>query len=560
VGKNSQSHSALGLVLAKGTLLAGVAFQILMLAGCGTGGMSAIHRTADLFPTKNPFLADSAYPIGHTNSAQVDSTPVAGPAAPGHRLTGDELAFATTGPGHLANMVASRYPDGSRVIWTNSQRDILKMDYESLRVLATYKLDDKPAFTDANAQEIVTGLKVGSPVDRMKYVGSIIGKMLPTDLASTYTMVDRDGLYWVGSTRGITAYGDAQSGDPKSAIAVKRTWKLPDDIPGSVVGINMTYDGWIVLATDRGVILTIRRDLSDYRSVWLPHSDEAPVYNARMTADHRSGYNWIRNSIAVDEQGGIYVAANGWMEKAVWNGRDLSVDPAAGAWAAPYANGTGTGTGSTPALMGFGNGDRLVVITDGDPLMRVTAFWRDGIPAGWKAPPGALSDRIAGLMPVTMGDPNRHALQSEQAVVIAGYGMVVVNNEPATTPPGLPARAKAILISMLGDDPAYTPHGMEKFAWNPQTHTMSEAWTNTTVTSPNCVPYASIGGNMVYTVGVRDGDWTLEALRLDSGALFAEYPLGGARFNTMFSGIYIDPEGRAIYGGMFGPVRINPKN
>jgi hypothetical protein len=63
---------------------------------------------------------------------------------------------------------------------------------------------------------------------------------------------------------------------------------------------------------------------------------------------------------------------------------------------------------------------------------------------------------------------------------------------------------------------------------------------------------------MVYTVGVRDGDWTLEALRLDSGALFAEYPLGGARFNTMFSGIYIDPEGRAIYGGMFGPVRINP--
>ena len=72
------------------------------------------------------------------------------------------------------------------------------------------------------------------------------------------------------------------------------------------------------------------------------------------------------------------------------------------------------------------------------------------------------------------------------------------------------------------------------------------------------VPYASIGANMVYTVGVKNGDWTLEAVRLDTGQLAAEYPMGGARFNTMFSGIYVDPEGRVIYGGMFGPVRVKP--
>jgi len=53
-----------------------------------------------------------------------------------------------------------------------------------------------------------------------------------------------------------------------------------------------------------------------------------------------------------------------------------------------------------------------------------------------------------------MGDPNRLALQSEQAVVVAGYGMVVVNNEPASMPPGLPPAAKGLFISLLGDDPA----------------------------------------------------------------------------------------------------------
>ncbi len=528
---------------------------MLMLAGCA---MQGTGRQADIFPPKNPFLADSAYPIGHTNSAQVDSTPVAGPTAPGHRLTGDEIVIRTTGPGHLANMVASPYPDGSRVIWTNSQHDIVKMDYATLQVLARYPLDNQPIFTQADADEIAAHLKAGALMDRLKYVGGIIGKMLPADLASTYTMVDRDGEYLVGSTRGLSAYGDAAPGQAKSQVVLKRSWKMPDDVPGAVVGINMTYDGWIVLATDAGYLVTLSLDFAQHRSVALPHSDEAAAYNARMTAEHRSGYNWIRNSIATDDKGGIYVAANGWMEKAVWNGRDLSIDPASGAWAAAYPNGTGTGTGSTPALMGFGAGDKFVVITDGDALMRVTAFWRDTVPAGWTAPAGALSDRVAGMMPVTMGDPNRKALQSEQAVVIAGYGMVVVNNEPAMVPPGLPPRAKAVLISMLGDDPAFTPHGIEKFSWDPGKHAMKEDWTNIQVTSPNCVPYASIGSGLVYTVGVKDGDWTLESVRLDTGALAAEYPLGGTRFNTLFSGIYIDPEGRVIYGGMFGPVRLKP--
>jgi hypothetical protein len=536
--------------------LALTAFVFLSLLG-DTGAIAGMTEAAGT-PPRNPFLADSEYPITHSNPSQVDSTATPGPTAPSHRLAADEVETALIGPGHFGNFVSGKYPNGHRVIWTNNPRDVVKLDYDTLRVLATYRLTDDPIFTETDAADIKRQLKAGGPGERLKYAASIVGRMLPSDLASAYTMLARDNTYFVGSSTGIAAYGDSIANDPTSPIVRKRSWTLPAEIPGTVVGVNMTYDGWIVLATDRGIVLTLSRDFTKYHFVWLPHSDEAPAYNARMAEQHRGGYNWIRNSLAVDAQGGIYVAANNWMEKLVWNGRDLSVDEQAGAWTAPYPNGTGTGTGATPVLLGFGTGDKLVVITDGDPLMRVTLFWRDHIPSGWTAPSTALSARVAGMLPVTMGDPKRQALQSEQAVVVAGWDMVVVNNEPASMPPGLPPAAKGLLISLLGDDPAYTPHGMEKFTWDPHAHRLAEAWTNTEVSSPNCVPYASLGSNRVYTVGFENGDWTLEAVRLDTGASAAAYALGDAGFNTMFSGIYVDAKGRIIYGGMFGSIRLAP--
>jgi hypothetical protein len=534
--------------------------RALLLVVLAAGPAQAAQHRSDLVPPKNPFLADSFYPIGHTNSAQVDSTAVPGPAVPSHHLKPDEMTTVTTGPGHLVTLITGAYPGGRRVVWSNSAHDIVKLDYDSLQVMTTFKLDDAPAFTDANAEEITTRLKAGSLVERLKYAGGIVRSMLPSDLASVYTMLDRDNLFYVGRANGLSVYGDAKRGDPASPIALKRSWTLPAEIPGRVVGMNMTYDGWIVLATDAGVILTLSRDFSAYHYVWLPHSDEAAAYNARLAAERPgdNNYNWIRNSIAVDDRGGIYVAANDWMEKVVWNGHTLSADPKAGGWAERYPNSTNYGTGATPVLMGFGKQDRFVVITDGDKLMAVTLFWRDAIPPGWKAPDGALSPRIAGALPVTMGDPGRKALQSEQAVVVAGYDMMVVNNEPASMPPLFPARAKGLLISLFGDDPAFTPHGLEKFTWDPAAHALREAWANTEVASPNCVPYASTGSNRVYTVGVRDGEWTLESLRLDTGASAEHYALGGARFNTMFSGIYVDDKGRVTYGGMFGSVRLAP--
>jgi hypothetical protein len=142
----------------------------------------------------------------------------------------------------------------------------------------------------------------------------------------------------------------------------------------------------------------------------------------------------VRNGVAIDPEGGLYIASQRHMHKLVWTGEQLSTDPADGAWTASYLNGWGHGTGATPSLMGFGAEDRFVVITDGEPLMNVVLFWRDAIPDGWQAPAGAPERRIAGMLPADMGDPEIEAIQSEQSVVVAGHGALVVNNVPRNVP------------------------------------------------------------------------------------------------------------------------------
>ncbi|MFN9415951.1 MAG: hypothetical protein ACK578_00425, partial [Pirellula sp.] len=111
----------------------------------------------------------------------------------------------------------------------------------------------------------------------------------------------------------------------------------------------------------------------------------------------------------------------------------ISKDEKDGAWKAQYDGGdwppaikAGTGTGSTPTLMGFGDDDdKLVLITDGSNRMKLVAFWRVEIPADARRIEGALSPRIADQKPVTAGiSEQRPWLQSEQTV--PGRGVVAL--------------------------------------------------------------------------------------------------------------------------------------
>ncbi len=510
----------------------------------------SLSMSAEL-PPRNPYLADSVYPLGHGDPGQQDALPVPGPSDPGPGLEPSAIQYAPTGPGQFGAYTSSPYPDGRRVIWSNGLDRIVKVDFDTFEILATLPVEGARFWTEEEADASIAAYDESNEgfFALWRAFGDV-GKL--RDLSSVYTVLDRDNNYFIADKDGtITAYGDADPTDPGSPIVKRASLRLPDGVTGLTVGMNMTFDGWLIVPTEHGYVVAISRDLKETRVVRMRHSEGAENKATRST-----GYGWIRNAIAIDRDGGIYVVSQEHMHKLVWTGDRISTDPDDGAWTARYLNGWTHGSGATPSLMGFGAEDRFVVITDGEPLMNVVLFWRDAIPEDWETLPGAPDRRIAGMLPADMGDPALREIQSEQSVVVAGYGALVVNNVARNAPWYLPSRAKTLLISYLGSHPRYQPFGVQKFEWDPEARMLREAWVNREVSSPSCVPVVSYPSDRVYLIGARENRWTLEAIDWTSGRSAFHMQIGGQRYNPFFSGTEIDELGRVHYGTPWGRVRV----
>jgi hypothetical protein len=506
-------------------------------------------------PPRNPFLADSAYPLGHGDSGQQDALDVVGPSNPGPSFAASEIQYAPTGPAQFGAYTSGPYPDGRRVIWSNGLDRIVKVDFDSFEILATRWVQGAKRWTESEADVSIARFDESNEGITSIYAAFRAASKL-RDLSSVYTVLDRDNTYYIADKNGlITAFGDADPNDPASEIVEKATFQLPAPVTGLTVGMNMTFDGWLIIPTEHGYVVAVSRDFSQHRVARLLHSEGAEEKATRST-----GYGWVRNGVAIDIDGGLYIASQDHMHKMVWNGDQLSTEAVDGAWSARYLNGWTHGTGATPSLMGFGDEDRFVVITDGEPLMNVVIFWRDAIPEDWEALADAPDRRIAGALPANMGDPELTEIQSEQSVVVAGYGALVVNNVPRNVPWYLPTRARTLLVSYLGSEPEYQPFGVQKFEWDPQTRRLEHAWVNTEVSSPSCVPVVSYPSDRVYLIGARDDQWTLEALEWSDGSSAFHTTIGGQRYNPLFSGTEIDEAGRIHYGPPWGRVRLAPQS
>lgn len=504
-------------------------------------------------PPRNSFLADSVYPIGHGDSGQQDALPVIGPSDPGPALDDSEIQYAPTGPAQFGAYTSSPYPDGRRVIWSNGLDRIVKVDFETFEILSTYWVEGARRWTEAEANASIAGFDESNEGLFAIWQAFQDASKL-RDISSVYTVLDTDNTYFIADKSGtITAYADADPKDPASPIALKASLQLPESVTGLTVGMNMTFDGWLIVPTEHGYVVAISRDLKEYHVIRMRHGE-----GAEDKATRPAGYGWVRNAVAIDEDGGIYIASQQHMHKLIWTGKRLSTDPADGAWTAQYLNGWGHGSGATPSLMGFGEEDRFVVITDGEPLMNVVLFWRDAIPDAWERLAESPDRRIAGMLPADMGDPDLSQIQSEQSVVVAGHGALVVNNVPRNVPWYLPSRAKTLLVSYLGSSPIYQPYGVQKFEWDKTTQTLRNAWVNRDVSSPSCVPVVSYPSDRVYLIGARENRWTLEALEWSDGRSAFHSMIGGQRYNPLFSGTELDELGRIHYGTPWGRVRLVP--
>ncbi|OUS31583.1 hypothetical protein A9Q99_03160 [Gammaproteobacteria bacterium 45_16_T64] len=479
-------------------------------------------------PPQNTFLADSAWPMSHRTSYVQGSSPLAGPTS------AEELQKANYKATNLLNItlaMSEPYSNGDIVAWGSGATHVYKISVDKDRTDVIDKVRKTEAINLANG---TTG---------------------------AYTVLDKDNNFYVPGQGKLYAYGDAVADTADSDIALLRSLDIPANIlRGSnaedpIVGINMTYDGYLAIATKRGTVATISRDFEEIHYIQLGDAEEGEE---------------VSNSIAVDEDGGIYVVTSEQMYRVQWTGTELTMDESAGAWQSTYENGAdvqvpgrlGSGSGSTPSLMGARDQDKFVVITDGQQITNLVLFWRNEIPADWEPIAPGKSRRIAAEVPVNYGDESREIAMSEQSVLVRGYGAVVVSNDYgsdiAQSSNSVISNIINAFVVFFSNTPKYAPYGVEKFQWNPDARTLDVAWSNTDISCPNGIPTMSAETNLFYCIGQRDRRWNVEGLDWDTGESIFHKPMSTWFFyNSFYAATQVGPFGGIWTGTLSGIAKVS---
>ena len=513
-------------------------------------------------PAPNPFLSSEIYGITHFDSSQSDSTPF-GPPRGAFRVNLSGRPVSYGGPVNIITL-ASTDPDfmwavgTDRVAYVNI-KDGAWEEVARFEALEDASGGDLPAIPGEKFREFGESSAEGMDVDEMdQFLGDLFGNNYGDRFGNgSYSVVDNENVLYTHFGDNLYGFALADPGDPSAGIAVR--YVLEDIITAvegpvfpagtRLFGLSMTYDGHLVVTFSNGVAV-IDRDL-----------DLSSVHFHRF-----ADYEYVSNSIAVDEDGGIYIASagvvpevGGMMRKLVWTGSGISDSPDDGSWQCAYEGSAvlppmikmGYGTGSTPTLMGFGeNEDRLVVITDGAEQMHLLAFWRDEIPAG--------GERLAGSIPVTCGfDELPEWIQSEQSVVVSGYGAFVVNNLPGTVDPDLPGKNKILQVALMG--PAYpTSYGVERYEWNPENDEWSSLWARPDVSSTSMIPVHSQSGGMVLVNGYTPGNgWEITGLDWNTGRTVHQTIFGRSNHgNGAYAILQYLKDNELLFNTFSGPIRV----
>jgi hypothetical protein len=493
-------------------------------------------------PKPNTYLAAKTYAITHFDPAQTDSMPFEAPRGT-FKVDLGAAPHITQGPVNIATL-ASPSP---RYMWAVSSQGATYVDVNGKNFAPLAQID-------APGLKVITpamhAQAMGTPFTSLEQVKEAVTQVYGVDWTrianGVYSVVDRDNTLYFNTYEGsVFAFALVDQKRPEAGIKVLHQLDLRTHLSKSerIAGLSMTRDGRLIVLGSNSISVV------DRKFQGKPHT-------LRFASDET-----ITNSLSVDDKNGIYVASDKRMHKVVWNGKALSNLEKDGAWSAPYDTGRqpptvkiGTGTGSTPTLMGFGaDADKLVVITDGADRMKLVAFWRDAIPADAQAMPGA-SPRVAGKIQVTCGlEPMPEFIQSEQSVVVSGYGAFVVNNIGAK---GSPDK----LIDVLALGPVETPpRGVERFEWDPRENTFRRSWARADVSSTSMVPSMSQPSNIVFTNGydAKNG-WELTGLDWDSGQTVHHTALGkDNRGNGAYATIQFMPDGDLLFNGVIGQTRVD---
>jgi hypothetical protein len=482
-------------------------FLLAAAFGCNSSSSSSGADTSDLCATPlapneplcSTTFGDTVWAGSHRASYAQGSSGLPGPTDSG-TTTSEHLVLPGAGIPVIVSFSAP-YEDDGRAIWStvpSLDAAIVKVDHQTFEIIDWYvpaeREDDPPTFA--------------------------------LGLSGAYAAIDSQNRFIAGRTDFVSFFGDSVEGDRSSPIELKKRIFLPAEVfcngADVIAGMSLTYDGHLAFATELGNLFVISADADP------DDLGDVPVVSTNencATADE-ADLEIVSNSIAVDENGGIYLLTSAAMYRFNWDGSTLTK-----AWRAAYESAEevpspirlGPGSGSTPSLMGTkADDDHFVVITDGQALMNLVLFWRDEVPEDWEPIAPGKDPRIACEIPVDFGTGATEAI-SEQSVAVRGYSAVVVNDlltNPTINPPStLPfaAAAQNLVSALEGGIPEKAPFGLERIDWDPETRTCSTVWANSAISVPNGIPSISEASGLVYGAGQRDGQWGLEGLDFATG-------------------------------------------
>jgi hypothetical protein len=505
-------------------------------------------------PQRNPFLSADKYATTHFDPAQTDTFPYPAPRGV-FRVDLRKVPRIPGGPVGYMQM-ASTSP---QYMWGTSTGGVSYIDVSN----GGFK---SVAYLPTPGEKVIPPEVLEKALDQRFTNIEQVEKIVLTDLGvntkrlttNVYMFVDSDNVFYGGTGAHIVAYGLIDPAAPEKGITVLRTLDLTEtfkDIAAKtenellksygvlMIGANLTYDGKLIVLTN-GSVSVVDSNFKERPQTILMGKDEH-----------------VSNSMAIDEKGGIYVASDTTMHRIVWTGSKLSMDEADGAWSSPYDFGReppsvkfGKGTGSTPTLMGFGDDpDKLVVISDGADRMKVVAFWREQIPTDFQQRPGTKSRRIAGQIQITCGlSPQPEFIQSEQSVVVNGYGAFVVNNIRAKG-------HKDKMVDVFAGGPVFDPPiGCERVEWDPKTKAWRSVFTRNDVVGTSMVPGMSSVSNIVFVNGYTKQDgWEVTGMDWNTGetvhrTIFGQDNLG----NGAYALLQFLENGDMIFNSVGGAARI----
>ncbi len=510
-------------------------------------------------PEPNPWVTQSVYPMSHYNPGQTDTTAVAGPTT-GKQLALDDVK--TVAAAWVSAPTVKRIANETIVIASNplgiikvratgeAFEEISNVPYPHMETVHSRVSKGKIAEVMAAIDEKRRN-KQGWRLLFHSLMMYLKLELKPRTMGSgAYAVIDRDGYHYTpfDKTWLVKSFDNNLVEQPMLPI---KSVNLLDAVPAKVadtidriLGITITYDGYIVAAASGGVFV-LSRDLK--------------VQDYFTFAGEQ-----VENSIAIDHRNGIYVVTSKKMYKLVWTGSELSSKEDDGAWTSSYdtspkgesykMGALSIGSGTTPTLMGFGSDeDKLVIISDASREgAKLVAFWREQIPDDFRQKPGTLSRRIADQQRIKI---SKATVEASPAVY--GKGVVLINS---TYPDPSPVPMDALGNAFMSGITCEAPRGIQKFVWDSEANAFRESWLLPDIDNTDWMPPAiSPKAGMLYIADKHKGNYEYVGVDWESGEIKARwiFPSDSVLWNNWGGITTLLEDGDLLLGGFFAFKRYN---